>query len=56
MVRDRIADVAAKLPDQALAVRDQIAADGAPHPINDKLVTCFTDRAAWVQRELAKAP
>ena len=55
MVRDRIADVAAKLPDEALAVRDQIAADGAPHPINDKLINCFTDRAAWVRRELAKA-
>lgn len=54
MVRDRIADMAVKLPDQAAAVRDQIAADGAPHPLNDKLVTCFAERAAWAQGELAK--
>jgi hypothetical protein len=37
-------------------VRDQIAAEGAPHPLNEKLVTCFADRAAWVKKELDKTP
>lgn len=53
-VRDRIADIGAKLPDYATSVRDQIAADGAPHALNDKLVLCFAERAAWVQGELEK--
>lgn len=54
MVRGCIADMAARLPDQAASVRDQIAADGAPHPLNDKLVDCFAERAVWAQGELAK--
>jgi hypothetical protein len=35
-------------------VRDQNVADGAPHPLNDKVVACFAERAAWVKGELAK--
>jgi len=54
-VRGRIADMAAKLPDLAATVRDQIAAEGAPHPLNDKLAGVFADRAKWVQGELEKA-
>jgi serine/threonine-protein kinase HipA len=51
-VRSRIADMAAKLPDLAATVRDQIAAEGAPHPLNGKLASIFADRAKWVQGEL----
>jgi serine/threonine-protein kinase HipA len=54
-LRARITDVAARLPDQATSARDEIAADGAPHPLNDKLTSCFINRAAWVQKELEKA-
>jgi len=51
-VRSRIGRMAAMLPDLAATVRDQIAAEGAPHPINDKLASIFADRARWVQGEL----
>lgn len=53
-VRDRIATMAARLADEASSVRDQINADGAPHPINDRLAECLADRAAWVRKELDK--
>lgn len=53
-VRERITDMAARLPDLASAVRDQIAADGAPHPLNDKLVSVFAERARSVLEDLAK--
>lgn len=53
-MRERITDMAARLPDLASAVRDQIAADGAPHPLNDKLFSVFTERAQWALEDLAK--
>lgn len=51
-VRSRISMMAAMLPDLAATVRDQIAAEGAPHPLNEKLASIFADRANWVQGEL----
>jgi len=54
-VRQRIASIADRLPDLAVAVRDQIADGGAAHPLNDKLAAVFTDRARWVRGQLARA-
>jgi serine/threonine-protein kinase HipA len=53
-VRSRIADMAAKLPDLAATVRDQIAAEGAPHPLNGALADLFANRAKWVHGELER--
>jgi serine/threonine-protein kinase HipA len=53
-VRNRIADMADKLADLAATVRDQIAAEGAPHPLNDKLAAVFAERAKWVRGELGQ--
>jgi UDP-3-O-acyl-N-acetylglucosamine deacetylase len=53
-VRHRITDMAVKLPDVAATVRDRIAAEGAPHELNDKLASIFADRSKWVLAELQK--
>lgn len=55
-VRGRISDMAMKLPDLAVTVRDEIASSGAPNPVYDKLVAVFADRCEWVAAQLDRAP
>lgn len=47
-LRERILDIATRLPDLAAATRDQIANAGAPHTLNDRLAATFTERSRWV--------
>lgn len=54
-VRSRISMMTAMLPDLAATVRDQIAAEGGAHPLNEKLASVFADRARWVEGELDRA-
>jgi serine/threonine-protein kinase HipA len=54
-VRERIAAMAAQLPDLAASVRDEAASAGAAHPMNDKLAAVFAERSRWVEAQLARA-
>ena len=55
VVMGRIEAFANQLPDLAATVRDQIAAEGAAHVLNDKLAAIFAERAKWVRAQLERA-